>query len=331
MRKSSEFVELFERVHGSGLPNFKGCRIKVGVKFNMELWRKRLENYEDRIVCEFIEFGFPLDVNKEKKLCYDVRRNHKGARDYSEFVNKYFRKECSEARIAGPFSSNPLSVPLVVSPMNTVPKANSTDERRTIVDLSWPTGAAVNEGISKDVYLGELINLHYASVEEVCRIVMEFGPGAVIYKRDLRHAYRQIPVDPADYKYLGYFWDDAFYIDLVLAMGQRNAAMACSRVTKAVMFMHAEDGHRGCNYLDDLIGVSPPQQDGMDAFESLGRLLHDLGLLENFTKACPPATSQIVLGILIDTVAGTLIRWLERCGTWLEKFRYFVITKLWFT
>ena len=68
--------------------------------------------------------------------------------------------------------------------------------RRVIVDLSWPHGSSVNDGISKSVYLGELINLHYASVEQVCQMVMAAGRGAHIYKRDLRHAYRQIPVDP---------------------------------------------------------------------------------------------------------------------------------------
>ena len=65
-------------------------------------------------------------------------------------------------------------------------------------------------------------------------MVIQIGLGAHIYKRDLRHAYRQIPVDPADYQYLGYFWEDMAYFDTVLAMGQRNAAMMCSRTTNAV-------------------------------------------------------------------------------------------------
>ena len=38
----------------------------------------------------------------------------------------------------------------------------------------------------------------------------------------------------------------------------------------------------------------------------LGLLLHELGLLENFAKACPPSTVQLVLGVLIDTVQGTV-------------------------
>ena len=46
--------------------------------------------------------------------------------------------------------------------------------------------------------------------------------------------------------------------------------------------------------------------DGWDAYHSLGLLLHELGLLENFAKACPPSTVQLVLGVLIDTVQGTV-------------------------
>ena len=90
------------------------------------------------------------------------------------------------------------------------------------MDLSWPHGASINDGISKDMYLGELINLHYASVEQVCEMAMAIGKGAHIYKRDLRHAYRQISVDPRDYKYLGYHWQGMLYFDTVLAMGQKK-------------------------------------------------------------------------------------------------------------
>ena len=300
---NSKLVALFEHILASGQYNFQCCRIPIS-KLNIPLWRSKLSNYKDAIVCDYLQYGFPLDFNKSKKLAYDERRNHKGARDYPGFINKYLSKECGAARIAGPFRKNPLSVPLAVSPMNTVPKS-SLDERRVIVDLSWPIGSAVNEGISKDTYLGEVINLHYASVEDVCNMARKIGEGAVIYKRDLRHAYRQIPVDPSDYRYLGYHWDENLYFDTVLAMGQRNAAMACSRTSEAVMFMHQDEGYLGTSYLDDLIGVAAVSF-GNEAYENLGKLLFDLGLLENKEKACPPSTIQLVLGIEINTVEGTM-------------------------
>ena len=298
-------VKLFEHVHASGLPNYECCKITVcQPTLNLALWRKKLAGYKDFAVCDLLQYGFPLDFDRSKVVAASTSRNHKGAREFPQFIKKYFARECAANRVAGPFQRNPLSIDLVVSPMNTVPK-DSSDERRVIVDLSWPKGASVNDGISKDVYLGEEINLHYASVEQVCAMVNEIGPGAVIYKRDLRHAYRQVAVDPRDYRYLGYFWEDMFYFDTVLAMGQRNAAMACSRTTDAIMFMHANDGYRATNYLDDLIGVNSLDK-GWDAYSSLGQLLLDLGLHENFEKACPPATVQMVLGVIVNTVEGTL-------------------------
>ena len=316
--ESQNKVKLFEKVHASGLPNFQRCRITVS-ELNMKVWRERLVQYEDKVICEYLQYGFPLDFNREKELKYEeVIKNHKGARDYPVFIAKYLKKECSANRIAGPFSVNPLSVPLMLSPVNTVPKTGS-DERRVIVDLSWPEGFSVNSGISKEFYMGEQVDLHYTSVEEICQLVLNVGPGALIYKRDLRHAYRQIPIDPRDYRYLGYFWEDHVYFDSVLAMGQRNAAMACSRTTDAIMYMHSQDGFLGNNYLDDLIGVEEPDR-GTEAYVSLGKLLESLGLLENFEKACPPNTIQAVLGVQINTVDLTMSVTPER----LEEIRKIV-------
>ena len=298
-------IKLFEHVHASGFPNFQSCRIPVcQPSLNLALWREKLKGYKDEIVCDMLEFGFPIDFDRRRTVSSSAGRNHKGARDYPQFIDEYFRKECAANRIAGPFKSNPLSVQLAVSPMNTVPK-DCADQRRVIVDLSWPVGNSVNDGISKDIYLGEDIALHYASVEQVCQMVNHIGPGALIYKRDLRHAYRQVAVDPRDYCFLGYYWKENYYFDTVLAMGQRNAAMACARTTDAVTYIHHQDGYCSTNYLDDLIGVSD-QDHGWEAYNHLGRLLEDLGLLENRQKACPPSTTQIVLGVLINTIDGTV-------------------------
>ena len=301
---STTSLSLFNEVYASGVPNHKGCRIAIPhSKLNISIWREKLVGYSDYIICDLLEFGFPLDY-RGKNLDFSSRRNHKGARDHAAYVSKYLERECGLGRMAGPFVADPFPVPMMVSPINTVPKDDPT-ERRVIVDLSWPPGRSINFGISKDVYLDLLIDLKYASVEEVCQMVMEVGRGAHIYKRDLRHAYRQLPIDPGDYRYLGYYWEGYFYHDLVLVMGQRNAGMACTRTTDAVVHIHKSDGYRATNYLDDLIGVAPPASAQIE-YQELGLLLHDLGLEENMPKACPPATSQTVLGVVIDTVALTI-------------------------
>ena len=75
----------------------------------MPFWRSKLEKYEDSIVCDFLEFGFSLDVSKDCKLSFGGRRNQKEARDYSEFIDKYLIKECRANWLAGPFNSNPFA------------------------------------------------------------------------------------------------------------------------------------------------------------------------------------------------------------------------------
>ena len=179
VRNSRDMVAIFEHIHASGVPNFQGCKVRVGLKFKMSTWRSKLASYEDKIVCDYLEYGFPMDIDKKKELSFDVRKNHKGARDFPKFIEKYLKKECEQNRTAGPFAQTPLSVPLVVSPMNSVPKSNSDDERRLIVDLSWPVGFAVNEGISKDVYRIQTIVMaliESAIIENICWIkIGKFG------------------------------------------------------------------------------------------------------------------------------------------------------------
>ena len=42
------------------------------------------------------------------------------------------------------------------------------------------------------------------------------------------------------------------------------------------------------------------------AYETLGQVLEDCGLEESVTKAVPPSTPMVFLGILVDTVSCTL-------------------------
>ena len=128
-----KLVELFERIHKSNVPNYECCRIPIPYnRLNISLWRKVLHDYDDQIICDFLEFGIPLDFDKSVQLHTDERQNHKGARDYQEYVSEYIRRFVSECRIAGPFTNNPFSVPIMVSPLNSVPKSSSI-ERRIIV------------------------------------------------------------------------------------------------------------------------------------------------------------------------------------------------------
>lgn len=178
--------------------------------------------------------------------------------------------------VIGPFSHNSLSCPVAVTPLNSVPKLDTT-ERQIILDFSWPVGSSVNDGIQPGSYLAQEIDLVYPTVD-------------LIADRDLKRAYRQFPVDPHDYPLLGYFWNGNFYFDVVLPMGLRTAAMACQRATNAVCYILSTAGCHVFNYLDDFIGVALPSR-ALREYELSGSLLNELGLQESPSKACPPSTT----------------------------------------
>ena len=303
---NEEFLNLHARVFASGLPNYQSSRIPVPSHLNVSVWRDYLQDYSDTLLCDFLEYGWPVGYNYVSHgFPVSDLRNHKGALTFPDHIDRYLSKESSLSAVIGPFSSNPFNCGVAVSPLNSVPKSDSVD-RRIIVDLSWPPGSSVNDGISSTQYLGDDISLTYPTVDSICSLICLCGPGCLIYKRDLRRAYRQFPVDPYDYPLLCYRWRDNLYCDVVLPMGLRSAAMACQRSTNAVSHIcRTTAGYNVLNYLDDFIGVESPSI-AESAYIFSGSLLHELGLEESPSKACPPATSAVCLGVLFDTIDMTM-------------------------
>ena len=59
------------------------------------------------------------------------------------------------------------------------------------------------------------------------------------------------------------------------------------------------------NYLDDFIGLAPPEKAEKD-FHKLGWLLQDNGVWESEHNACPPSSLMAVLGIMFNTIVMTI-------------------------
>ena len=121
----------------SGVPNYLGCRIPVHSNINVEFFRTHLKNYNDKIICELLEFGAPIGFEGKLDTCESHVLNHKGASDFSNDILNYLKKEASYGAIIGPFKNNPFVIELKISPLNTVTKRDSP-ERRVILDISFP-------------------------------------------------------------------------------------------------------------------------------------------------------------------------------------------------
>ncbi|XP_048588724.1 uncharacterized protein LOC116606981 isoform X3 [Nematostella vectensis] len=196
------YLYAHELVFRSGRPNFVVSRLPVPSSLKIDTWRTLLYDYDDQMICDFLEFGWPVGFTGDTVPIFDAR-THRGALNFATQVSEHLQREVSLGRVAGPFTDPPFGGGFVTSPLNTVPKRDS-EERRVIVDLSWPKGGSVNDGIPCDSFLGDPFVTCYPTIDDIVEAIVQFGPGCFLYKRDLRQAYRQFPVDPGDYRLLGF-------------------------------------------------------------------------------------------------------------------------------
>ena len=172
--------------------------------WDLSLLELLLGDYDDPMVIEFLHYGLPMSQNLFPITNGSSQVNHKGAQDFPEAINQYWEiEQANKLTVLGPFSHNPFLDRAASSPLNSVPKWDS-DKCRVILDMSFPMGTSVNDGIDKDKYLGVAIELAYLTIDAFASMVKMVGPGALMYKWDLCRAYKQIWMDPFDVPYQGF-------------------------------------------------------------------------------------------------------------------------------
>ena len=171
---------------------------------------------------------------------------------------------------------------------------------RVIVDFPFPSGKAINDGIPREKYLDFEIKFSLPSVQSMIVRVNELGRGCLLYKRDLKGAFRQFCIDPGDYRFTGMSWEGHIYVDTRLAMGLHSAAYCCQSVTEIVAKIASRKAHV-LVYLDDFGGAEIAEK-AQESFSYLGRLIKHCGLEEAPEKAVPPSTEMDWLGVRFNTV-----------------------------
>ena len=304
----NNYIYMHDRVCLSGKYNFEGCRFPLNTNLNIDYFRFMLDGYSDFEICDFLEFGFPIGyfgkVQQQEFTSLQFVKNHKGAKDFPSEIQKYLNKELQNGTILGPFDHNPFICNVCISPLNSVPKKD-TEERRIILDLSYPKGNAINDYISKEYYLGNQIRLVYPGVDSLVEIIKIKGRGCLLFKRDLRKAFRQFPVDVGEASLLGYSFNGKVYFDKVLSMGCRSSAYICQRITSCIKYICGILDISIENYLDDLAGAETPEK-AWHAYEELQQVLKFSGIKESVNKCLDPSTEMPFLGVLFNTVDMTL-------------------------
>ncbi len=164
-----------------------------------------------------MRFGAPIGLNGEK-VGVNLYVNHRGAIVYHKDIDNYIVQELGYQAVLGTFNSNPFSSPITILHLNSRAKSDS-EERRLIVDLSFPQGNSVNSGIRKHSYLDNDIRLRNLKIDSLVELVKKKGGGCAVFKHYLKRAYGQIPVCSGDYNYIAYEWRGKIYVGRLLPMG----------------------------------------------------------------------------------------------------------------
>lgn len=184
------------------------------------------------------------------------------------------------------------------SPLGLVPKASNGVQTgwRRIFDLSSPTGASVNDGIAP--HYGEL---KYETFDMALHEIARLGQGTRMLKRDLKSAFRYIPVCSQDHHLLTFEWNGKWYVDLFLPFGLRTAPFIFNLFAEALHWiMEERHGWILHHYLDDFIAFFPPGRDPTPAGDQFASICGRLGFQVAEDKNAE-GTVVDYLGITIDS------------------------------
>ena len=294
---------IYDRVVAAGGHNCETARERVPSGLCVEAWRRWLTDYPDQKLADYLEFGWPINFDRRSPL-QPTRDCHPSARGYLEHIDFYVATEMANGALVGPFTQPPFQW-IHMSPLMTRLKRDS-DKRRVIMDLSWPQGASINDGIQMEWYMGGPATIQLPTVDYMEGRHLELGSGAFFYKTDLARGYRQLRVDPGDWPLLGFCHRGEYFVDVCPPFGLRTSAMCMQRTSEAICWMHGKVGYVSRPYLDDFGGAERTVAEAEAALAALQQLMAELGVSEAEHKICKPARQMVWLGLLYDSEQMTI-------------------------
>lgn len=325
-RVDPELCELYTDVRSFNLPNFMGARRTLWSGLNLHRWEELLTDYHDSEVCFFLRYGWPMGYHCED-IPTSVPINHPSAEAHPSHIEEFLHKEKQHKAIVGPFKSPPFTPWMRQSPMMTRPKKNTT-ARRVIIDLSFPEGHSVNDGIDITSIYGRDSTYTLPSIMDLTAYVVQFGKTAWVWKADLARAYRQLRLDPIDTPLLGIGFKDHFYLDVCPSFGCRSSSSACQRVAAAVTYLMRSRGWVALAFLDDFAGVQQSKEQAERAYQDFIDITRDLGLELALDKCASPTQLVDWLGYEVNVNTMTvaipkekLRQVLQECERWDKRHK----------
>ena len=294
INNASSYLRAVDLILESGLPNYKAVRIPLPSTFDCEYLEQQIGDYHDKVVLDYIKFGFPLGIEHRGHIISNASDNHSSAKAYSNEVSSFIQDELAFDALLGPFDKIPHSA-FTWSPLMTRPKGSG---RRVILDLSYGEGS-VNNATNRDLFDDKPFKLKLPSLDHLLPILEELGPDARLWKIDISQAFRNVRIDPRDAIHLGIMWQNKYYIDKNLAFGAVHGTAIFERITNFIRFILAKQGIKIFNFVDDIYACSHKDV-AQKAFDALTLVIQQVGLPRNPSKVFPPTTALPIMGIMVN-------------------------------
>lgn len=258
-----------------------------------------LEGYHSELSARLLSgfsAGFPLGFCGRRQSVFFP--NHNSLALDPSFVDRQLQTELAAGRKAGPFSCPPFPC-FRCSPLGLVPK-KTPGEYRIIHDLSAGGDFSVNAGIPQDARI-----VHYSSIDDAIRLLCLYGSGSLMACLDIAHAYKLVPVSPADYELLGFSWRGLYYYDMTLPFGCASSCQIFELFSSAFHWILEQKlATNPCvHLLDDFFFVGPPHSPACSHdVRSFRSLASDLGVPIKETKCRGPSTQLVLFGLELDSL-----------------------------
>ena len=140
-------------------PNAFGAKLLVPTSLLLTNWRTLLSNYSDKIVVDFLPYGWPINYTTST-LPASSLHNHPSASHFDSHVQAYIDTELAWNAIARPLEYLPFFDDFVCSPLQTVPKRGSPTSR-VVMDLSFLQAAPSMTVFLKILIWGKILSYNY--------------------------------------------------------------------------------------------------------------------------------------------------------------------------
>jgi hypothetical protein len=181
--------------------------------FILPSWKALLSQYPGSLpvtLAGILKYGCQIGYNGPPQLI--LSQNLKSAHiDQSTISDKLI----SDLALRRVVSRTP-SFPFISSPLGLVPKGDGG--LRRIHHLSHPQGSSVNAYIPESAG-----SIKYISITDIYKAIISAGRHCVIVKKDIKDAFRNIPIAPNNQWLMGFSWNGQHYSETCLPFGLSTA------------------------------------------------------------------------------------------------------------